>query len=157
MQQPPTKDILFVSIQLLLFLCYFLSPLQISFQPHQLFKYLALVIFIIGFLIILTAILQLSKNLTPFPTPKANGTLIQTGLYKFVRHPIYSGIFLSAVGYGIFDGSVWKISIGCGLLILFYFKSKYEENQLVRKFPYYVVYRMKTGRFFPYFIILSVM
>lgn len=141
---------MYVSIQLLLFALYFISPWEISFLPGSILKYSALLIMFSGISTILIAIIQLNKNLTPFPTPKANGTLLQTGLYKFVRHPIYSGIFLTALGYGMLDGSVWKICIGFGLLILFHFKSKYEENLLLRKFPYYVVYKMKTGRFFPY-------
>lgn len=74
------------------------------------------------------AILQLNKNLTPFPTPKEDGTLIQNGVYKFIRHPIYTGIILIAIGFGLFHQSLWEIFIGIVLWVLFYFKSSYEEN-----------------------------
>ena len=150
MKLTPIKDILFVSIQLLLFLLYFLSPFQTSIQINHFIKYTALLFAVIGLLVILIAIYQLNRNLTPFPTPKKNGTLVQSGPYKFVRHPVYSGIILAATGYGLFDGSIWKICIGLGLIILFYFKSKYEENMLCRHFPEYESYKKKTGRFFPF-------
>lgn len=79
---------------------------------------------IVGFFTIVIAILQLNKKLTPFPTPLKDGTLINTGLYKLVRHPIYSGIILTAIGFGLFQESFWKIGVALILWILFYFKSK---------------------------------
>jgi protein-S-isoprenylcysteine O-methyltransferase Ste14 len=101
-----------------------------------------------GFLIILLAILQLNKNLTPFPTPKENGELISTGLYKYIRHPIYTGIFLASIGIAFYTGSYWQLAIAIILLILFYFKSTYEESLLIQKYKDYEAYIKKTRRFF---------
>jgi protein-S-isoprenylcysteine O-methyltransferase Ste14 len=123
----------------------------LSFPVSGILRWTSLLVAISGILIIVVAILQLNKNLTPFPSPKENGTLIQTGLYKFVRHPIYSGIILSSIGYGISRGSIWKIGIGMALWVLFFFKSKYEERLLSRHFEEYETYMKKTGRFFPFF------
>ena len=150
MKLPALKDILFVSIQLLFFVCYFIPLFTFSFQTNHFFKYAALASAIIGLLIIAIAVLQLNKNLTPFPTPKENGTLIKNGLYKFVRHPIYSGIILTALGFGFYHGSIWKISIGIILWILFFFKSKYEEKMLFKHFADYETYQKATHRFFPF-------
>jgi protein-S-isoprenylcysteine O-methyltransferase Ste14 len=150
MKKPSVKDIFFVSMQLLLFIIYFIPITIFSFQTNYYFNYAALFFSIIGILIIALAILQLDKNLTPFPTPKENGKLIQTGLYKFVRHPIYSGIILSAISFGLYHGSFWKISVGFALWILFFFKSIYEENMLSKPFEDYEAYRKNTSRFFPF-------
>lgn len=145
----PVKDLAYVTMQFLLFMLYLIPAFATSIHLPGFFKYIALSATILGLLIIIVSILQLNRNLTPFPSPKTNSTLIQTGLYKLVRHPIYTGIILAATGYGFYTGSVWKISTGAGLFILFYFKSKYEENMLLRKFPDYGEYKRKTGRFFP--------
>ncbi len=150
MKAPASKDILFVSIQLLLFIAYFSSKFQFSFQTNHFIKYSFLLLSFLGLLVIVLAILQLNRNLTPFPTPKKDGTLIQTGLYKFVRHPIYSGIILAAMGFGLYQGNLWKVSIGIILWVLFYFKSKYEENLLSNQFPDYKSYKKSTNRFFPF-------
>jgi protein-S-isoprenylcysteine O-methyltransferase Ste14 len=64
----------------------------------------------LGLIILLVALLQVNKNLTPFPTQLSEGTHIKTGLYKLVRHPIYSGIILAAIGFGLFQESFWKIA-----------------------------------------------
>lgn len=150
MKLPSSKDITFVGLQVLLFVIYFTPLFDLSFQLPIYLKYTILMVAVAGLLIIIVAILQLNKNLTPFPTPKESGTLIQTGLYKYIRHPVYSGIILAAIGFGLFHGSIWKISIGLSLWVLFYFKSVYEEKLLSKHFPGYEAYRKTTGRFFPF-------
>jgi len=103
-----------------------------------------------GLLIVLIAILQLNKSLSPFPTPKRSGILIQSGLYKYIRHPIYSGIILAAIALGVFDESIWKIGIGFLLWVLFFFKSRYEEQLLLTRFTGYKMYIENAYRFFPF-------
>ena len=144
------KDFLFVGIQFFLLGVFFIDFSNSSINEITFFKYPGLVISIFGFLIILIAILQLNKNLTPFPTPIEKGNLIQTGLYKYIRHPIYTGIFLAALGMGLFNISLWQISISAILLILFYFKSNYEETMLIEKYKDYETYKKSTSRFFPF-------
>lgn len=148
MKRPATKDILFVSIQLLLFVFYFIPLFKKQFIANGITNAFGIMLCLIGILFIVFAILQLNKNLTPFPTPKEEGILIKTGLYRSVRHPIYSGVIMAAIGYGLYKHSLWEITIGFILWILFYFKSRYEESMLIRQFPEYEEYRKKTPRFF---------
>jgi protein-S-isoprenylcysteine O-methyltransferase Ste14 len=109
-----------------------------------------LVIAFFGGIIITLALLQLNKNLSPFPTPKDSASLLQNGLYKYMRHPIYTGIILLFSGYSVYQNSVYKLLISVFLVILFYLKSNYEEQRLEQKFPNYQRYKDKTGRFFPW-------
>lgn len=145
------KDIGFVSIQLLLFIFYFIPFVPLSFSLPIFFSTFGILMAAFGILFILVAIFQLNKNLTPFPTPVEGSTLIQNGIYRHIRHPIYSGIILAALGFGLSQSSLWQIGIGIILWVLFYFKSKYEEIMLSRHFPEYAAYMAKTGRFFPFF------
>ena len=145
-----SKDIVLVGIQLVLFIVY-TFPVAWSLAFFSWFKTVGLVLAIIGCILLVLALLQLNKNLSPFPTPKDNSVLIQNGLYAWVRHPIYSGIIVLFVGYGIYHDSLFKLMITIFLWVLFYFKTQYEELQLQRKFPEYKVYKNKVGRFFPNF------
>lgn len=142
------KDKILVSIQFILFSCYAID-FNWSLGFSHLLKYIGASFAIIGLAISLIAILQLNKNLSPFPTPKENAVLLENGLYKFVRHPIYSGLLFLFFGLGFYKDSPYKLIISSFLLILFYFKTQYEENQLKKKFANYSVYKKKVGRFFP--------
>lgn len=106
---------------------------------------------VFGGIIMTLALLQLNKNLSPFPTPKESASLLQNGLFKYMRHPIYTGIILLFLGYSVSQNSVYKLLISLLLVILFYLKSNYEEQLLEQKFPDYKQYRNKTGMFFPWF------
>lgn len=150
MKKRAVQDIVFVSIQLVLFVLFVIPAPSYMLHLPLLGQYMALIVAVVGLSVVVLAIVQLNKNLTPFPTPVKSGTLIQTGLYRFVRHPIYSGIILMTLGVGLYLGSTWKISIGVALWVLFYFKSRYEETLLLRQYPDYEAYRKRTSRFFPF-------
>ena len=141
------KDYLFVSIQFLLFGLYAFDFL-LHFELPQAVKYIGLVVAIIGFIAALS-VLQLNKNLTVFPTPKTDSELISFGMYKLSRHPIYTGLILFTFGYAFYKVSFLKLVIALILLLLFYFKTNYEEQQLLEKFSDYKEYKKKVNRFFP--------
>lgn len=145
----PFKDIVFVLIQFGLFLAFFLEveTLQIEF-PEYIF-WLGIAVLLFGALLTTTAVLQLNVHLSPFPSPLPGSKLIQNGAYKFARHPIYTGILLSFLGYGLIVDSVYKLLIVTALFLLFYFKTIYEEKKLDNFFPEYSEYKKRTGRFFP--------
>lgn len=150
MKLPASKDIIFVTIQLLLFILYFFPLVEWSFNVHRFIGWASLTFAGLGLLIIIIAMLQLNTHLTPFPTPRESGVLINSGLYGLVRHPIYTGIILASIGFGIYSGSLWQVGMGLILWILFYFKSGYEESLLTLHYKDYKAYRETTGRFFPY-------
>lgn len=142
------KDYAFVGIQFLLFISYLLDFDVLKINRYEYVSFVGLIMAIIGILVLLIALLQLNKNLSPFPTPISGGDLIETGLYKYVRHPIYTGILVTLWGYGLYTSSVYKILITMLLLLLFFFKSKYEEEKLSQVFENYPAYMKRTERFF---------
>jgi len=146
------KDYWFVAIQFILFFC-FIFELDRSMNLSLTIQKIGLIIAVFGGIIITMALLQLNKNLSPFPTPKNNATLLENGLYKYSRHPIYTGIILLVIGFSVYQNSWYKLLISLFLIILFYLKSTYEEERLEQKFPDYKNYKTKTGRFFPLILI----
>lgn len=108
-------------------------------------------IFVLGFIITVVAVMQLNVNLSPFPSPLPGAQLIETGVYKFVRHPIYTGLILAFFGYAIISDSGYRLVVSALLFLLFYFKTRYEEKQLLGKFSNYSEYKKRAGRFFPWF------
>lgn len=103
-----------------------------------------------GTLLSVTGAVNLGKNLTPLPDPKENATLIVSGAYRFVRHPIYSGIIFMGVGWGLWLHSLLTIGYGLALLAFFDIKSRREERLLEGRFPEYASYRKRVKKLFPF-------
>ena len=144
-------DYLFVFIQLILFAIYFLIPVEKSYTDINYYTYFGTVILFIGVFLIMAALIKLNKNISALPTPVTNAQLITTGVFKFIRHPIYTGIFLSGLGYGLFMEDIGKVLLSLILLLFFDMKSNYEEEKLKEKFPGYTLYQNRTGKFTPPF------
>jgi protein-S-isoprenylcysteine O-methyltransferase Ste14 len=110
-------------------------------------RYSGFIVLVLSMVLGIVALFQLNTKLSPFPTPVFNGKLLITGAYKIARHPIYSALIFSGFGYALFKVSWYKALITLLLLILFYFKSQYEEKLLSEKFSGYSDYQKKTRRF----------
>lgn len=144
-----SKGLLFVTIQLLLIVAYFLTPNPLEIPIPKPLAIIAGGVAILGLVLTSLATLQLNTQLSPFPKPKASAVLIQTGAYKFIRHPIYTGLFLFALGWATYDGNTARFCLSFALLIIFYRKAKYEEQLLETVFDSYPAYQAKTRMLFP--------
>ena len=134
------KDIFFVGTQLVLFILYVTPTSSYPLKyDSKIAENIFFIITLVGILLIGISLLLLNKNLTPFPSPKQNSELIKTGVYKIIRHPIYTGLIMTTFFYALYSHSLLKIVIAIILFILFYFKSKYEEILLCDKFPEYII------------------
>jgi protein-S-isoprenylcysteine O-methyltransferase Ste14 len=103
-----------------------------------------------GGLLALRGVVDLRESLTAFPRPRDGSRLIERGAYGLVRHPIYGGLVLGAVGWGLATAS--PVSIGGGLLLAVFFdlKSRREEGWLTDRYPAYPAYRSRTRRMIPW-------
>lgn len=144
-----SKDYIYVGIQFILFAVYVVPLEVLKITTGTVGILLGSTLVILGILMGLLSVIQLNKNLSPFPTPIHGGELIETGLYKYIRHPIYTSILSTLLGYGLYSASVYKILVTLILLVLFFYKSKYEERKLSSVFYKYPEYMNKTGRFLP--------
>jgi protein-S-isoprenylcysteine O-methyltransferase Ste14 len=143
------NDFFFVGIQFILFVVYIFRFSKIDFTVPSWLQLAGLFFGVIGIIISLVSLLALNKNLSAFPTPKQSAELIQSGIYKYIRHPIYSGILFFTFGFSIYSENTLRLLIFFTLLILFRFKAAYEEKLLQNKFSNYDVYKKTTGMFLP--------
>lgn len=94
-------------------------------------------------------LLALGGNLTPLPKPRARGELVESGIYGVIRHPIYAGLVLFAVGWSLWRASVVGLALSVGLAVFLDLKARREEQFLAEAFPGYAAYRGRTRRFIP--------
>ena len=143
------KDWMYVILQFILFGVYLIEIDLITISLPEWFKLGVLTFSVLGIIIIVLSFYQLGSNLSPFPSPVKNADLITTGIFKYLRHPIYTGILLILFSVAIYNTSEYKLIICILLLILFQFKSKYEESRLIANFENYKDYMKDTGKFIP--------
>lgn len=92
----------------------------------------------------------LGRNFRVYAAPRRSGTLITSGVYSLVRHPMYAGVIIGLAGYVIAFGS-WPLAPACLAVAIFYtVKSIKEERILAAKYPDYPEYQSRTWRFIPY-------
>jgi protein-S-isoprenylcysteine O-methyltransferase Ste14 len=76
--------------------------------------------------------------------------VVSTGVYGFVRHPMYLGATLMFVGGPLLLGSAWGLLVGAALVLLLMFRIVGEEKLLARELEGYEAYREKVRyRLFP--------
>lgn len=103
----------------------------------------------LGVVVMVLAASGLGRGLTAAPLPNAHAQLRTGGLYRFVRHPIYSGLLLLMGSITVASGSAWRL-LALGLLVaLLTAKARWEETRLAARFPGYRRYAARTPRFVP--------
>lgn len=79
-----------------------------------------------------------------------NHTLVNNGVYKIVRHPLYASIIWMIYAVGVLCQNYMVFILNTIIFIPFmYYRAKQEEKELVNEFKEYKDYRKKTGMFFP--------
>jgi protein-S-isoprenylcysteine O-methyltransferase Ste14 len=108
------------------------------------------VVFASGIALAIWARVHLGKNWGMPMTRKAEPELVTSGPYRFVRHPIYSGLLAGVLGTALVTNLI-------GLLIVavlggyFYYSASVEEKNLTAAFPTaYPAYRAGTKMLIPF-------
>lgn len=102
----------------------------------------------LGFLV--AGLVALGPSLTPLPSPTPHSTLRTGGVYRVVRHPIYTGILGLAAGSALRSGSWLVVATAVALAVLFSAKARWEETRLRRRYPDYAAYADRVPRFVPF-------
>ena len=104
-------------------------------------SFMGFLIIIIAFIILLVAIKDLGRNLSPFPRPINNSNLVTTGIYRFTRHPMYYSLIFISFGVFITKLSIYYLFLSTSLALIIKFKIALEEQYLKNKFKNYFLYK----------------
>jgi protein-S-isoprenylcysteine O-methyltransferase Ste14 len=103
----------------------------------------------VGALCGLVGAVALGRGLTPLPKPSDETRLVEHGIYRFVRHPLYTSVMAASLGWALVWRS-WPAGLAALTLIPFLdAKARREERWLRAKFPGYSDYARRVRRFVP--------
>jgi protein-S-isoprenylcysteine O-methyltransferase Ste14 len=111
---------------------------------------LGVLLAVAGLALAAKGLVDLKSALTPLPRPRDGAELVETGVYGLVRHPIYGGIVMAGIGWGMFAASPAAIALALVLLGFFRLKSGREEAWLRERYPAYTAYATRTRRMLPF-------
>jgi len=131
-----------------------ISSLTILLIPSSIVINVVIIVFAVtGLIVALIARRTLAGNWSRAVAFKEDHELITTGLYHYVRHPIYTGILLMILATAL---SVGTLSAGIGFVIIvlgLWFKLRAEEEILTKHFPKeYLAYKDRTKALIPYVV-----
>jgi protein-S-isoprenylcysteine O-methyltransferase Ste14 len=119
-------------------------PKKEIMQVNFVFSFVGFLLIIISTIVMLISIKDLGRNLSPFPRPIVNGNLTTSGIYSFIRHPMYYSLILISFGFFITKLSFYHLFLTISLALIIKLKIILEEKYLNKKFKNYFIYTDKV-------------
>jgi protein-S-isoprenylcysteine O-methyltransferase Ste14 len=109
-------------------------------------------LFACGIALAVWARLNLGRNWGMPMTQRAEPELVTSGPYRFVRHPIYSGLLTALLGTALVTNLLGLIVVAA-MVAYFYYSGTVEERNLAATFPEaYPEYRSRTKMLIPFLL-----
>lgn len=138
-----------VALQGALLVGVFFGPGSRSSSTSRALKMVSQVSSLIGAVLVVFSAVALGRRLTAHPEPNGHGSLRVTGLYRLMRHPMYTGVMAFSIGSALSSRSVFRMITCAALMVLFNVKARFEERSLTAHFPDYPAYAKRVPRFVP--------
>jgi protein-S-isoprenylcysteine O-methyltransferase Ste14 len=142
------RVVLIVLLVLLIRLGVFRGRHHVTADPWR--EALGLVLFALGLAFAIWARVHIGRNWGHPMTQKDEPELVTSGPYRFVRHPIYSGILAAGIGTALALSWFWLVPFAVSG-IYFIYAATVEERFLAERFPdTYPPYKRSTKMLVPF-------
>jgi protein-S-isoprenylcysteine O-methyltransferase Ste14 len=131
-----------------------LMNLKIWFQnPFSFFQIISWILLISSAFFVLTGFILLIKNGKPDINIENTSKLVKSGIYGYIRHPLYFSLFLLGTGVMLKNPDIIQLGLGTLNIIAIYFTARIEEKEMIMKFgEEYSEYIKETKMFIPFLI-----
>jgi protein-S-isoprenylcysteine O-methyltransferase Ste14 len=131
-----------------------LMNLKIWFHnPFSFFQIISWILLILSAYIGIAGFLLLRKVGKPDSNFENTSVLVKSGLYKYIRHPLYCSLLLLGTGVMLKDPGVIQLILGTINVVAVFFTGRVEEKEMISKFGEpYVDYMKETKMFIPHII-----
>jgi protein-S-isoprenylcysteine O-methyltransferase Ste14 len=83
------------------------------------------------------------------PEPKPDAPFIEHGIYRRIRHPMYTAVMFIAASMVIHVRAWTAVLVWCALAVVLTLKSRYEDALWREREPRAAEYQRRVGRFIP--------
>lgn len=118
-------------------------------QPPIEVRWMGALLCAAGLLMMAAALAAMGRVMQVSPIPKDEGRLVTRGVYRRLRHPMYTAIVLVVIGLTLRAPSLLVAVAGIALITLLLAKASFEERLLVARYPDYPEYRRRTWGVIP--------
>jgi protein-S-isoprenylcysteine O-methyltransferase Ste14 len=128
-------------------------------DPFSLTQVISWILLIIGAALVVAGVRLLrgmgkpdpSRNDAPMMAFEKTTQLVTTGLYRYIRHPLYSSLLFLAWGIFFKDVNLWTLLLVCSVTVLLILTARMEEGEDVRYFgDSYREYCRRSKMFIPF-------
>ena len=125
---------------------WFINP----FSPNQLISW---VLLLLSIYVVVTGYLLLKSKGKPDSNFENTSRLVKSGIYRYIRHPLYLSIFLLGTGIMLKDPGKLQLILAAVNLVAVYFTASIEEGEMIAKFgDEYRIYMTESKMFIPFIL-----
>jgi len=97
-----------------------------------------------GMVIVIAGFASLGRALQVSPHPREGARLVDRGIYRFLRHPMYTTAVVCSVGLVLVEPRVTVAGAAVAVIAFYMAKARFEESLLLERYPGYADYRRRT-------------
>jgi protein-S-isoprenylcysteine O-methyltransferase Ste14 len=122
-------------------------------NPFSFQQIISWILMLLSIYAVVTGYLLLKRKGKPTRNFENTSLLVKSGIYGYIRHPLYLSIFLLGTGIMLKDPAPFQIVLGIINLVAVYITARIEENEMISKFgEEYKSYMTETKMFIPYLL-----
>ncbi len=99
---------------------------------------------LVGVVLLVVALQTIGKSIQIAPAPREDARLVTHGVYRVLRHPIYTAIVLVLAGLVLRGVTLAAAVLAAVSVVFLLVKARYEETLLSAHYPEYEAYRRRT-------------
>ncbi|MGA2407228.1 MAG: isoprenylcysteine carboxylmethyltransferase family protein [Bacteroidales bacterium] len=122
-------------------------------NPYSPFQIVSWILLILSAYVVITGYLLLKRKGKPDSNFENTSLLVKSGIYGYIRHPLYLSVFLLGIGVMLKNPQVAQLILGVINLLAVYITAHIEEKEMMAKFgDDYKAYMQETKMFIPFVI-----
>jgi protein-S-isoprenylcysteine O-methyltransferase Ste14 len=119
-------------------------------DPFSFLQIISWILLTLSAYVAIAGFLLLKRKGKPDSNFENTSLLVKSGLYGYIRHPLYMSVFLAGTGIMLKDTGLFQVALGLINMVAVYITAKIEENEMIVKFgDEYRRYITETKMFIP--------